>query len=271
MRRASLRVALFAVIAAVGLSISEYYRRQSARPAPIASEALAATPSETAIERAERFRDPQVFQQLCEDVRTRNIELADWHRTLEHRETHLVEEFDKTGKVIAAERKVERIWYENNRDRRITLEHRDLFADKDKTPKRSEVTSAPPSREIFPFSKEAKSSDYAFTLEGPDVVDNRPALRLRFEPAPPIDHKLRGVVWIDPLTKEPLRLDGELATLPPLVDRVTMNLRWGPAGDGMKPQLMRSVIAGSGGFAFIQKNYRITTDFSDYKMLSPRQ
>ena len=87
---------------------------------------------------------------------------------------------------------------------------------------------------------------------------------IRFEPNAPLEEKFRGVLLVDPNTFEPVIFDGQWAKPAKFVNQMTMRLEWGPANNG-HTQTLRSLVTGSGGFAFIQRKYRIETRVGDFR------
>jgi hypothetical protein len=208
------------------------------------------------------YRQPEEFQKLCRELKTRAIEIADRDQQLAHTETFVAVELDAKGKEIDGEETVENVWYDKGVQVRQSVKRE--TRSKKKKPLDTSVRTMPKSDATFPFSREAKEDSYRYSLEGVEEIDGKTALRIHYEPNAPLDGKMRGEVWVDPETLEPVRFEGVWAKLPPLVDQVSTRFDYGLSNTG-KTQVMRVIIAGSGGFALIQKRFRVDTRIHDYR------
>ena len=107
-------------------------------------------------------------------------------------------------------------------------------------------------------------------LEACDKLGDRQLLRIAFEPTEPMDVKFRGKLWVDPAHVQPGRFEGAWAKPPAFVDQMTQLLEFAASENG-EMQCRRSVVAGSGGFAIIQKRFRIETDLADFRPRAQKQ
>ncbi|MGD9648035.1 MAG: hypothetical protein AB7U73_20145 [Pirellulales bacterium] len=210
------------------------------------------------------YRQPEGFRQLCEAVKTRSIEVADRHKQFAHTETTTSIEIDGKGQPTKKEEVVERVRFGGDQEYRTVVRKVDLLNRVDQTPAKPREVIPPKATLIYPFTREAPDNAYRFSFEGCQLVDGQPRLVIRFEPNGPPDEKFRGVLLIDPQTLEPLVFDAQWAKPPKFVNQMTMRLEWGPANNG-HTQTLRSLVTGSGGFAFVQRSYRIETRVGDYR------
>lgn len=260
MRRAGW-LALLVVVAVIALGGMEAWRRSRVvadslpEPAPAKADATG--------DWAREFTDPERFSRTCEKVREVNIRRADEHKRLAHVEEHVAFEIDKSGNAAASEKAIDEVWFENGDEYRRTIRREFLKTGKIETRPTAPVKS-PKAKEVFPFSREEKPGDYHYSFEGFEEIEGRPTARIGFEPAGPPAGLFRGRIWVEPRTLEPLRFEASLAKNPAFVDRLFLRFEWAPfAGHGL--QLARSMIDGAGGFALIQKHYRLESTFRDYR------
>lgn len=237
-----------------GLELDDMPGGQLSTPDRSASVPGAIDPDEL----VRQFRAPDRFALLCRRLREETIAIGDRHQTLDHAEINRAVEFDPKGAEIATETKLERVWFEG------TKEFRQTFRAGDGWEPITEPKVSEPGKVCFPFTREADEGAYRVTLEGHETQTGRLTLVLAFEPNPPVDTKFRGKIWVDPDTFEPARVDCVAAKNPPFVDRVSMVFEYGPA-ENNKTQARRSIIGGSGGFAFVQKKYAVHTDLFDFR------
>jgi hypothetical protein len=216
----------------------------------------------------DHYQEPEDFAKLCRELKTRVIEIADREKNLAHTETILAIELDAKGKEIDGEDTVEYCWYDD-KGLQVRRQVQRQPRSKKKKPLDPSVRTMPKAEATFPFSREEKPDSYRYTLEGVEEIEGKPALRIHYEPNPPLDGKMRGSVWADPQTFEPVRYEGVWAKLPPLVDQVSTRFDYGPSNTG-QTQIKRVIIAGSGGFAMLQKRFRIDTKVHDYRPNKPQ-
>lgn len=211
----------------------------------------------------ERFRDADAFDNLCQQCRQKNIEMDQRSRALEHTETQQTLEIDKQGQTTSSERGVERVWFEGRDEYRQTLVREDSLRGKtkkfDPKPRKS-----PKADTIYPFTQQERPGMYRYEFEQAEAVDDRLAVRVRFEPQGSPDGLLRGVVWVDPEGGQCLRFEGEVVKLPRFVSEIKMSLSFGPAENG-QIQTRQSVVQTGGGVGLIQKRFRIETLLDNYR------
>lgn len=212
-----------------------------------------------------RFKDPQAFSKLCADIRRRSMEIDARHKSLEHTDISVNMELDRDGKPSTKEQVTEHIWFdETGQEHRLVVKKENLLTGADITPKKRTEVKPEKNTAIYPFSAEAPGNEYRYTLEGCETVGERLLLKVAFEPNKPVDKKFRGKIWADPETFDPIRFEGDWAEPPRFVNEMTHVLEFGPAENG-QTQVRRSVVSGSGGFALIQKRFRIETDAKDFR------
>jgi hypothetical protein len=258
MRRHWLKVIL-SLAAILGLvAAAEYFRPRTSLdgPPPPAVERR----SETSVQPASPT-DPEAF---LKELKKRYVAMDERYRSLEHTET--VQAFDRSGDVERPVRRaVERVWYTGTKEMRQAI----------KDPQPSEAQTELPrfvlpvakerdSTLLYPFTRPAEPDAYRYSLEGEDVLDGRRVFRVRFEPAGTDEHKLRGVVWADAKTAEPLRFDGIVCRPKMFVDSVRYITEYGPSeNDAQQIRLIR--VEGAGGFAVVRRRFRVDIAMSDYR------
>ena len=210
------------------------------------------------------YRQAEGFARLCELVKARNIEVTDRHKQYLHTETTTSVETDGKGQPTKKEEVVERVRFGGEQEFRTVVRKVDLLSGVDQTPPAPAEVVPPKATLIYPFSREAPDGAYRYAFEGCQMVDGRPRLVIRFEPNAPLEEKFRGVLLVDPKSFEPVIFDGQWAKPAKFVNQMTMRLEWGPANNG-HTQTLRSLVTGSGGFAFIQRKYRIETRVGDFR------
>ncbi|MBX9789177.1 MAG: hypothetical protein K2Y37_09710 [Pirellulales bacterium] len=208
------------------------------------------------------YRQPEVFQKLCETVKARSIEVGDRHKRYSHTETTTSVETDGKGQQTKKEEVVERVRFGGQQEYRTVL--RKFVNGVDQSPATPREVIPPRTTLIYPFTREAPEGAYRYTFDGCQLVDGQPRLVIRFEPNAPADEKFRGVLLVDPQTFEPMVFDAQWAKPAKFVNQMTMRLEWGPANNG-HTQTSRSLVTGSGGFAFVQRSFRIETRVGDYR------
>lgn len=211
----------------------------------------------------ERFREAAAFDELCRQCRQKNVEMDQRSRALEHTETQHTVELDKQGQTTADEKGVERVWFVGEDEFRQTLAKEDALSGKpkkfDRKPRKS-----PKSDTTYPFTKQETSGMYRYEFERVEPWEDRPAVRVRFEPQGSPDGLLRGSVWLDPDSGQCLRFEGEVVKLPRFVSEIKMTLAFGPAENGHL-QTRHSVVQTGGGVGVIQKRFRIETVLDGYR------
>lgn len=231
----------------------------------ITRRALAAEPATASSSNTvNRFASPAEFERLCQLVRERNSEIDARSKAGAHLETSTHQEFDKKNVATLHDQVIERVRFPGGVEHRLLTKKVNLLTNQVVTPASVREEKRPPATIEFPLTKNESAGAYQYKLVGMESVTGRDLVKIQFEPAAPLDNKFRGHVWVDPATGEPVHFVGAWAKLPAFVHEMTMSLEWGPAENG-HTQCRRSVVAGSGGVAFIFKRYRIETALSDYQ------
>ena len=273
-KKAGLAVLLGGAATLAGM---EMYRRSevTGKSVPLVDEAAEAAITPAKAESKlypqallERYQKPEEFTRLCKELKAKVIEIADREKTLAHTETILAVELDAKGKEIDGEDTVEYCWYDD-KGLQVRRQIKRDARSKKKKPLDASVRTMPKAEATFPFSREETPDSYRYVLERVEQIDGKPSLRIHFDPNPPLDGKMRGHVWAEPETFEPVRYEGVWVKLPPLVDQVSTRFDYGKANTG-QTQIKRVIIAGSGGFAMLQKYFRIDTKVHDYRPNKPQ-
>lgn len=261
---ASIIVGVFLV-----LGTWEAYRRMSlAGPSMellLAADAKGSPPTKAGIDPKAiemSCRDPENFAGVVAALRKQLADIDARSKALVHTEVQVLSEIDKKGKVVSAERGVERVWYKDGKEYRQTIERSDQIKKKQIAKFDKSVRESPVVQEVFPFTKE--NDGYQYTFSGMEEMDGQWRIRIDFEPAGSPVGLFKGQAWIDPVTYEPYRFYGVLAEKKPFLDQFSMLIEYGIAENG-KLQTARSVLDGSGGFAMIQKHIRTEVELKEYR------
>lgn len=271
MRRMVRAVLVLAVVLAIGLAylemrrraqVAELQRQEEQHMAELEARRKFADPDAL----VEEYRQPEAFAELCAKLREHYIAMDERHRQCDHGEISRAVQLDDQGKEVAEETVTERVWFDKDREYRQYVKREDVEGKTSWIPT-AKPRASEPGKVIFPFTRDAAEGDYLFHLVGHDKIGETTVLKIEFVPTEPLDAKFKGYFWIDPRTSHPLRVDAELAKNPRFVDKVHMIFDYGPSENGAI-QARKSRIEGSGGFAFIQRRYRVDTDLSDYRPTS---
>lgn len=231
---------------------------------PSGMNVVAAEAAQPVAINASQLGQPEVMQQLCDLVRQRNGEIDARKQGLVHTEISTNIELDKQGQTTLREKKTERVRYQDGQEFRRVEKLVDDATGADKTPPGAKDVPQPKFEALFPMSTNEPAGAYRYKYLGNEIVNDRNTWRIGFEPTPPLENRFRGDVWIDPQTYEPVRFLGAWAQPPRFVQQMSMQLDWARSENG-HTQVRRSVVVGQGGFAFIQKRYRIETEITDYR------
>lgn len=269
MRRVLLVVfALFFGVAVV-LGLWEAYRRMGlsgpSMEALLAADLRNASSQTPAIDPKQieaTCRDPARFAAVVASVRKQAADIDARSRALMHTEVQVIQEIDKKGNIVGAERSIENVWFHDGKEYRQTLERADELKKKPIRNVNRSVRESSVVQEIFPFTKPQDGYNYSFA--GVERLDGQWRIRIDFSPTASPVGRFQGQAWIDPLTYEPVRFYGILAEKKPFVDQFSMLIEYGVAENG-KTQTVRSVLDGSGGFAMIQKHIRSEVKLQDYR------
>jgi hypothetical protein len=262
-KRLLIGCSLFLLIAVIALGVLEWDRRRQAAAAP--SEALDGSGvAVSAREWEERYRDPKAFARLCAEVTARCDALQRRYLHLQHTRKTRQTRYDEKGEAVAISESIYRVHFVDGVERKEEIEHRQImgkssFFDPDKI-KLEQVDTHLSS----PFSKDSPDGLYRYRLEGVEELRGRHLLRLHFEPTRPVERTFKGSAWIDPDTREPMRISGALAKAKFSVDRFDLLLDYGSSENGCN-QLRRIVMDVAGGFALLSLHYRIDSKLSDYR------
>lgn len=210
------------------------------------------------------------FAACCQRLRERYIAMDDRFRAMRHTESKVTFEESAGGGRREVHREVEEVWFEGNEElRRLVSESGRNQNPLVRRRRIGSVSRRPVSEElIYPFSRRSAPGDYHYRFEGYETLGDRRVVRIGFEPHPPVEKKLRGYVWADRETLEPVRFDGLVMKSPAMfVDSVRYITEYGDGPDG-KQQIRRMVFEGAGGFAFLRRRGRMEVDVTDYQPLS---
>lgn len=266
-------LAVLALVALVltGAEVHRRWRREpptehSFTPELLAAAADAEPTRESLAEAQARLEKPEAFDAFRRLARERLIASDSRHKRLEHMETFVVMELDDKGKQKLAEENVDRVYFVDGKEKRDYLARTDLLKNKKMKPstaaERGGGGGGP--KPVLPFSREEKEGDYHYRLMSVSQRGGATLVEIAFDPTEPLDGKVRGRHWADAETAEPVHFDAASVKLPVFVDRFEIELEFGPAETGY-PQLRRSMLAGSGGFAFLHKRFRVESRAYDYK------
>ena len=89
-------------------------------------------------------------------------------------------------------------------------------------------------------------------------------LRIHFEPNTPVERSFKGSAWVDPATRELVRVVSAPVKPRLRVDRFDMMLDYGPSENGHN-QVRRLTIESAGGFALFSWHFRTESELSDYQ------
>ncbi|MFO0944403.1 MAG: hypothetical protein U1D30_00425 [Planctomycetota bacterium] len=245
-------------------NVAEQLRLEELRMAELEAKQKSSDPDSL----VEKYRQPEAFMELCETLRRNYIAMDERHRQSNHGEVSVSVQLDDKGKEVAEETVAERVWFDKDREYRQYVKREVVGGKTNWTPTAKPRTSEP-GKVIFPFTRDEKKGDYEFKLLGHEKMGEKTVLKLEFIPKEPLDAKFKGHFWVDPETHHPVRVDAELAKNPRFVDKVRMVFDYGPAENGAI-QARKSSIEGSGGFAFIQRKYRVNTELSDYRPIEDK-
>lgn len=262
MRRRGIGILMLTVIGlAAGLGYLEWTRPRVDLATPVPSLAEPAQPRD-----APDLADPEAFTAFIERLRARYRAMHARYLTLRHRELIDEEEIDPSEKVVASHRIEEMVWFEDGQERRRRISRRDSLTGSVDPPSLAPIVPANPpvGKLLYPFYKEDQPGFYRYGFEGLEEVDGETLARVRFDPNDPVDRKLSGYVWADPVTGQPRRFDGLMARPPAFIDAFRMIARYDRSENG-EYQLRRMTTEGTGGFAFIRKRYRKDFRFQDYE------
>jgi hypothetical protein len=212
----------------------------------------------------DQFRDPEAFAHLCADVTERSHAIQQRFLRLWHTRKTRQTRYDAKGKVEAVSEAVYRVHFEDGKERKQEIERRQVlgkpsFFDPDRIKSEEMDTSMSP-----PFSKESPVGLYRYRLEGVEELQGRRLLRIAFEPTRSVERSFRGSAWIDPDSREPVRIHGSLAKARLTVDRFDIILDYGPS-ENDHVQLRRVRMDMAGGFALVSLHYLLDSELSDYR------
>lgn len=271
MRRFFITSGILAVAVAFVLGVWEV-RRRTLLSAITMQNLLAAEPAREPSRKVEI--DPKAieadcqteakFQLILEDARRAVAELTERNKQLMHTESQVAREIDKKGRVVASERHVEDVWFDDGAEHRQTVEKIDLASNKSKTDADFSVRKSPKVQEVFPLTTPGPDDGYRYSFSGMEQINGAWTIRVDFSPKPGANNRFRGQFWFDAATHEPRRFYGEIADKKPFVDQVSMLFEYGPA-ENSHVQAIRAVIDGSGGFAMLQKHIRSEIELRGYR------
>jgi hypothetical protein len=247
----------------VALAVLEWDRRRQAAVA--GTEILdGAGTSISAKDLEEQYGDPAAFARLCADVEERYHALQQRFLQLRHTRKTRQARYDTKGQIVAISEASYHVQFRNRTEQKHELERRQLmgkpsFFDPDTIKLEGiDIQLAPP------FSKDSPEGLYRYHLEGVEELHGRRLLRVHFELTRPVERSFRGSAWIDPDTREPVRMQASLAKAKFSVDHFDMILDYGTSENGHN-QLRRVVIDMAGGFALVSLHYRLESELSDYR------
>lgn len=246
------------------LALFEWHRRQDvARAGELTLDGSGIALSADDLQ--QKYSDPQEFARLCAAVQEHYDALVGRSLQLQHLRKSRTIEFDRRKQPIAIVDTLERVHFEGRKECRTYLESQQVLG----PPSASPPGGPQGGLDVkAPFSNEPPSEGlYRYQLEGVEEIAGQLVLRVHFEPVKPVEGSFKGSVWVDPATREPIRMHGSAVKLPVPLDRLEMLIDYGPAENGYN-QMRRATVDVAGGFAFIFKHYRIEAELSDYR---PRQ
>lgn len=252
------------LLAGIGaLVVLEWERRRHVA----ASETETLAPAGTALSAEDlrkKFGQPDQLAHLCAEVREHFDALQERFHHLTHTRKVRVTEYDRDGKATAIMEIVSRVHFDGLTERRQEIARRQLLGKPFAFDPDALKAEHPNKRAIPPFSKDAPEELYNYRLEGVEELQGRRLLRIGYEPTQTVERSFRGSAWIDPVSREPVRIQGLLAKTPLLVDRFEMVMDYGPSENGHN-QVRRIRMDMRGGFALVSRHYRVDTELSDYR------
>lgn len=216
----------------------------------------------------EKYRDPAAFAELCADVRDRCDALRQRFLGLRHTRKARLIEYDRKGQEVAIMEITDRVHFEDQAEKKEELERRQLLGKPFPFDPDTLWAEHPTKKAVPAFSKDAPEGLYRYRLERVEELHGRPVLRIHFEPTERVERSFKGLAWVDPVTREPVRIHGSLAKTPLLVDRFEMLMDYGPSENGHN-QLRHVTIDVSGGFALVSRHYRVESELKEYQPVGP--
>lgn len=247
---------------AVGLlAVLEWRRRQHAVSAGLQVDDVGvALPTDNLYR---QYRDPKAFAVLCKNVQQRFAAQQKRFLDLQHLRKTRVSEFDGRNQPIAILEMLDRIHFEGPKECKTNLETRQLLGEGFDSSKLDGGLNA---KTLPPFAPDTPEGLYRYEWAGAERVAGRPVLRINFEPVRAVEGTFKGWAQVDSASGEAVRMRGWAVKRPMFVDRVEMQIDYGPGENG-HTQMRRAVMDISGGFAFVSKHYRIEAELSDYRPL----
>jgi hypothetical protein len=213
----------------------------------------------------EKYRDPAAFAELCADVRERCDALRKRFLDLQHTRKARLIEYDRKGQEVSVMEIIDRVHFEGETEKKEEIERRQLLGKPFPFDPDMLRAEHPTKKAVPAFSKDAPEGLYRYRLEGAEELHDRLVLRIHFEPTERVERSFKGWAWVDPVTREPVRIHGSLVKTPLLVDRFEMLLDYGPSENGHN-QIRHAIIDVAGGFAVVSRHYRIESELKDYRM-----
>jgi hypothetical protein len=217
-----------------------------------------------------KYRDPAAFANLCADVQDRYEALRMRFHDCRHLRKSLVSEYDRQGQMTAQLEVRDRVHFEGEEERKTEIGRRQLLGgsipyDPDKL-----KANQPSGKATAPFSKDTPKDFYRYELEDVEEIDGPRLLRIHFEPAKLVERSFKGWVWVDPATREPVRMQCSPTKPHFALDRFDMLMEYGLSENGFN-QLRRMTVdvAWGKGFAFVSRHYRVETELSEYQSVGP--
>ena len=247
----------------VAVAVLEWDRRRQAAVAGAAILDDAGT-SIAARDLEDQYRDPEAFARLCDDVKERYHALQQRYFQLQHTRKTRQTRYDSKGQIVAISETSYQVQFHNRTEQKQELERRQLVGkpslfDPDRVKLEGiDIQLAPP------FSEDSPEGLYRYQLEGIEELHGRRLLRVHFEPTRPVERSFRGSAWIDPDTREPVRMQASLAKAKYSVDHFDLILDYGTSENGHN-QLRRAVMDMAGGFALVSLHYRLESELNDYR------
>jgi hypothetical protein len=216
----------------------------------------------------EKYRDTEEFAKLCADLQDRYEALRKRLFTSRHTRKSRWIEYDRKGETVARMEITDHVYFVGEEERKTEIERRQLLGkpfpfDPDRLKAEHPNEKAKP-----PFAKDLPAGFYRYQLAGVEKIQERPLLRVKFEPTEPVERSFKGWTWVDPTTHEPVRMQASLAKTRWIVDRFEMLVDYGLSENGCNQVRHTTIdVQWGGGFAFISRHYRIETAMSDYRSL----
>lgn len=214
--------------------------------------------------------DPARFDRFIAELAAKYQAMDDRFRALEHIETKRTLEHGRDGSEKVMHEARERVWYAGGMEHRVILSQQGRDQNPLKSSPKVGTESVQPitDEHVYPFTRRAGPKGYRYYFEGFEESSGTLVTRIRFEPLPPLEKKLRGYIWAEVATAEPVRFDGQVVRPPMFIDSVRIITEYGVIDSGQN-QIRRLVYHGSGGIAFIRRHGRMEVLVSDYRVRPP--